>query len=135
MRKLTINPKLCTNCHICELACSFKQSQNLSLFKSCVNTVFLTSENITIPVTCLQCVEAACVSACPAKAISKNEKTGAVVIDYDLCIRCRTCIGACPFGNILFDDSPDRGKVYKCNLCSGDPMCAKFCPTQAELCR
>ncbi|MBU1628387.1 4Fe-4S dicluster domain-containing protein [bacterium] len=133
MRKLVINPKLCTNCHICELACSFKQSQQLSLFKTCINTVHLAQDNITIPITCLHCVEAACVSACPAKAISKNESTGAIEIDYELCIGCRTCMGACPFGNVLFDANSSKTGVYKCNLCKGDPMCAKFCPTQAIL--
>jgi Fe-S-cluster-containing hydrogenase component 2 len=31
----------------------------------------------------------------------------------------------CPFGNINFD--PARKKVMKCDLCDGDPQCAKFC--------
>ena len=133
MRKLTINPKLCTNCHICELACSFKQSQSISLFKSCINTIHLTDEELTVPVVCLQCVEPACMAACPSGAIFRNEETGAIEIDYEKCIGCRTCVGACPFGNMLIDNDRQEGGVFKCDLCKGEPMCARFCPTQAIL--
>ena len=129
--QLIVDYSKCTGCRICELACSFKQSQQLSLFKSCINTLHLENDDITVPIVCLQCAEAACMSACPSKAISLNEKTGAMEIDYELCIGCRTCVGACPFGNVLYDPHSSKTGVYKCNLCEGDPMCAKFCPTLA----
>jgi Fe-S-cluster-containing hydrogenase component 2 len=36
---------------------------------------------------------------------------------------------ACPFGTIFFD--PPSGVAAKCDLCAGDPACAKACPTGA----
>jgi Fe-S-cluster-containing hydrogenase component 2 len=41
-----------------------------------------------------------------------------------------SCVAGCPFGNMLSD--PDiQGYVFKCDLCYGDPICARFCPTGA----
>jgi Fe-S-cluster-containing hydrogenase component 2 len=35
------------------------------------------------------------------------------------------CAAVCPFGAINFDSIGKR--VIKCDLCDGDPLCAKFC--------
>ena len=35
----------------------------------------------------------------------------------------------CPFGNITYDEQ--EAKIIKCDLCGGDPACAKFCPSGA----
>jgi Fe-S-cluster-containing hydrogenase component 2 len=35
------------------------------------------------------------------------------------------CVSACPFGAMGFDQ--ERQKVFKCNLCDGDPQCVQFC--------
>jgi Fe-S-cluster-containing dehydrogenase component len=51
-----------------------------------------------------------------------------------LCIRCRCCLLACPFGAPRF---PDDGKMAKCDFCvSGvedglEPACVRVCPTRA----
>ena len=42
---------------------------------------------------------------------------------------CKVCTIACPFGTINYNSS--TGKVVKCDLCGGDPYCAKACPTGA----
>ena len=42
---------------------------------------------------------------------------------------CKMCVNACPLGNISY--SPIIQKVFKCDLCGGDPWCAKYCPTGA----
>jgi len=46
-----------------------------------------------------------------------------------LCVGCKVCTIACPFGTINFN--ADSGKVIKCDLCDDDPECAKACPTEA----
>jgi Fe-S-cluster-containing dehydrogenase component len=69
------------------------------------------------------------VKACPVEAFHRDEKTGAVLIDDDVCIGCRLCIDECPFGGISID--PDKERVIKCDLCGGDPQCVKYCPTSA----
>jgi Fe-S-cluster-containing hydrogenase component 2 len=37
------------------------------------------------------------------------------------------CMVGCPFGAVRYDST--RKKVFKCELCEGDPQCVKFCPT------
>jgi Fe-S-cluster-containing dehydrogenase component len=87
------------------------------------------SEERNIPILCLQCEDAACVQACPVEALVRNERTGAIEVREDRCIQCLACVPACPFGNIAVDPSTEM--VVKCDLCGGDPMCAKFCPEGA----
>lgn len=43
---------------------------------------------------CTRCMT--CVEACPEKAITFDEKTGAFATDMDACSRCRACVEACP---------------------------------------
>jgi anaerobic carbon-monoxide dehydrogenase iron sulfur subunit len=130
MKQLIITPKLCIDCHVCELACSFSHSQEFSMSNSRVKTIKYPREEVTVPEICLQCVDAACVQSCPATAIYVDESIGAVLIDYERCVGCMSCVGGCPFGNMLTD--PEAiGYVFKCDLCFGDPVCAKFCPTGA----
>ena len=47
----------------------------------------------------------------------------------DLCVGCKVCTIACPFGTVNYN--ADSGKVIKCDLCGGDPECSKACPTSA----
>jgi Fe-S-cluster-containing hydrogenase component 2 len=66
---------------------------------------------------------------CPVKAISRDRELDYVKIDYDVCIGCRTCVAVCPFGAMGFDVI-DK-KVFKCNLCDGEPQCVRFCEVKA----
>ena len=43
---------------------------------------------------------------------------------------CKVCTIACPFGTVNYN--ADSGKVIKCDLCGGDPECAKACPTRGH---
>jgi len=130
MKQLVIKPQLCTNCHICELACSFKHSSEFSLAHSRVRTIYHPEDDLTVPEICLQCVDAACMKSCPSKAIYVDDDLGCVLVNYSRCVGCLSCVGACPFGNML-QDAGKVGHVFKCDLCGGDPVCARFCPTGA----
>ena len=115
---LTISPEKCTNCGTCESVCP----------NSGVNVIHFEEVEISVPVMCMQCEDAACMKVCPRDAISRDEN-GAVVPDPKKCIACKMCISACPFGNISF--CPTTKQIEKCNLCGGEPRCAKYCPTRA----
>jgi len=83
----------------------------------------------SIPYTCTQCEEAWCMQVCPTNAISVNSEMGTKVVDENLCVGCKVCTMACPYGTINFNTR--SGKVTKCDLCGGDPKCADACPTDA----
>ena len=67
--------------------------------------------------------------ACPVEAIVVNAATGAKEVLEAVCVGCKVCTIACPFGTVNYRH--DTGKVIKCDLCGGDPWCAKACPTGA----
>ncbi len=51
--------------------------------------------------------------------------TGAIAVDAEKCTGCGMCIDACP-GRIPHIH-PQSGKILICDLCNGDPACAKVC--------
>lgn len=126
---LFINYEKCTGCRQCELVCSVQHTGASNPSRANIHVVKWEAEGFYLPVFCQQCVDAPCMNVCPKKAISREEESGRVVIDYDLCIGCRACVVACPFGAMGFD-SIDQ-KVIKCDLCDGDPQCVRFCETRA----
>jgi len=89
-------------------------------------------------ISCLHCVDPSCVSACPVSAMTKDAVTGIVGYDKDICIGCRYCVGACPFGVPRFQYDTPIPKISKCQLCRHRPegkysACAEVCPTGATL--
>ena len=48
------------------------------------------------PIACMQCEKPPCVKVCPVRT-TYREPDGIIVIDYNWCIGCRMCIGACPY--------------------------------------
>jgi len=126
--RFIIDPVLCTGCRTCEIACAFSHSRNNKPGLSRIYPL-AHAEDQYVPVTCLQCDDAACVKSCFFDALRRNEETGAIEVNMDRCVRCHACEAACPFGCALFDDMHDE--IVKCDLCGGDPACAHFCPTKA----
>ena len=68
-------------------------------------------------------------NVCPVGAISRDENHGFLNVDHDMCIGCRSCVAACPFGAMNYTRI-DK-KVFKCDLCGGDPQCVRFCEIKA----
>ncbi|MGA2106196.1 MAG: 4Fe-4S dicluster domain-containing protein [Syntrophorhabdales bacterium] len=131
MRKyLSIDVKKCSNCRVCQVWCSFTKIGAVGPAYARIRPYSLDSEGITVPNVCNHCEEAFCMAICPTKALYRRDESGAVIINYDACIGCRSCIVACPFGAVFLD--PD-GKVIKCDLCNGlpEPVCQARCPRGA----
>jgi anaerobic carbon-monoxide dehydrogenase iron sulfur subunit len=123
-----VSVERCIACGKCELACAFAHGQGGAPGTSRIHVLRQGPER-GIPLTCLQCHDPACVAACPAGALVRDEATGAIALQENRCIRCGICVAACPFGNML-QETPGR-RVAKCDLCGGEPRCVPFCPTHA----
>lgn len=129
MQALEIHPDKCTGCKQCELACSYVQLGAFQPSRSVIKVHIFDEQASFAPYTCFQCDEAWCMQACPVNAIDVDEQTGAKIVLDEVCVGCKLCVIACPFGTIFFDKADD--KAAKCDLCAGDPACAHACPTAA----
>ncbi|MCP5416654.1 MAG: 4Fe-4S dicluster domain-containing protein [Chromatiaceae bacterium] len=129
MRSLSITPAKCTGCLQCEMACSFEKEGVFNPARSRIKVFLFEHEGRNVPYTCTQCADAWCKNACPTEAIQINAVTGAKEVINSLCVGCKVCTIACPFGTVNYSHA--TGKVIKCDLCGGDPACAKACPTEA----
>jgi Fe-S-cluster-containing hydrogenase component 2 len=126
---LMINHEKCTGCRLCELVCSVTHEGVSNPSRSRINIIKWEAEGLYIPMSCQQCEDAPCMTICPVKAISRDQELDYVKIDYDVCIGCRSCVAVCPFGAMGFNVI-DK-KVFKCDLCEGDPQCVRFCDVKA----
>ena len=124
-KTLVVIPAKCTGCGTCKLACAMIKGKGGAIARSRIH-IYTTAPEEHVQVTCLQCVEAACIKVCTTGALVRNESTGAIEVYEDRCIGCGLCETGCPFGHMHFDTS--KGKPEKCDLCGGDPACARFCP-------
>jgi len=126
---LFIDPEKCTGCRICETACSMHHEKVANPSLSRIHVAKWETAGLYIPVVCVQCESPICETVCPVKAIRRDEKTGAVLINYEACVGCRLCALYCPFAGAQIDSK--KGRVLKCDLCDGNPVCAKFCDPKA----
>jgi len=126
---LTIDPEKCTGCRNCELVCSVRHYgvSNPSLAR--IQVVKWEHIGVYVPMSCQQCEEAPCLEVCPKDAIYRDDVLESVAVDHDLCIGCKMCVAACPFGAMRWNSG--RSRVFKCDLCDGDPQCVRFCYTKA----
>ena len=129
MQALQIHPDKCTGCKQCELACSYVQIGAFQPSRSVIKVHIFDEQASFAPYACFQCDEAWCMQACPVNAIDIDENTGAKIVIDEVCVGCKLCVIACPFGTIFFDKTDDI--AAKCDLCAGDPACAHACPTAA----
>lgn len=129
----------CVGCHACVVACASENATAPGGFWRQVVT-FNEDRHPSLPVfhlslACNHCLDAPCERHCPALAIARDARTGAVLIDADRCIGCRYCSWVCPYDAPRFDAG--RGVMGKCTLChhrlleDGTPACTTACPTGA----
>ena len=126
---LLTNSKKCTGCRSCELACSLEHFQEFSYELSAMRVLKFEERARNYPIVCLHCENPPCAEACPTHALIKNDANGRVELREADCNQCQQCIEACPFRAIFFN--PRRNRIIKCDLCDGDPACAKACAPEA----
>jgi Fe-S-cluster-containing dehydrogenase component len=100
------------------------------------------SRTVHFPRSCLHCEKPACVDVCPTGASYKRGADGIVLVNEDLCIGCKLCSWACPYGARDYDYETRTMKkctlcidrIYNENLVEVDrvPACVASCPTSAR---
>lgn len=177
---MAIDLRRCIGCQACATACKFANNLPKDLSYNVVytkadddwNTLGTavvrgalandnaggTFPNCTLnflPMQCQHCEKPACLDVCPTGATAKDEETGIVSVDSELCIGCESCIKACPYEGVRtlikspeyyldvvvgeYDAPPHKGgTVEKCTFCKnlidrGDvPACMQLCPGRAR---
>jgi carbon-monoxide dehydrogenase iron sulfur subunit len=122
---LVVDHEKCTGCRLCEMVCAVKHTGVNNPTRSRIHVVKWPLEGFELPMLCQQCEDAPCCAVCPKGALSQDSLLGRVALNYDLCIGCKLCVMACPFGGMGIDSAIRR--VIKCDLCDGDPICVRFC--------
>jgi len=105
-----------------------------------------------LSVNCQHCENPPCVKVCPVGATYIGED-GIVEMNYDKCIGCRNCMGACPYNARHFNWATpsisedkinplvpvrEKGVVEKCTFCKHRtrkgllPRCVEVCPVGAR---
>jgi len=145
----------CIGCQACMIACA-RAHENVPAQKLAELSVpfhsrvkVINAPEVTVPIQCRQCEDSPCAKVCPAHAIAL--KGSEIEITKELCIGCKRCVRACPFGAISV--TVDRSKpseaftldtqkkpkkklrftIDKCDLCADTDglACVDICPAQA----
>jgi carbon-monoxide dehydrogenase iron sulfur subunit len=126
---VSVNPRKCTGCGICEYACALeKEKDTMNPIRSRIRVVRMTPM-FNFALACRSCEDAKCVTACPEKALTQQEQTGIIMVKEKQCKGCDWCVQACPHGGITIHS--DTGIAVACDLCEGEPKCVEFCPEEA----
>jgi sulfite dehydrogenase (quinone) subunit SoeB len=159
---LVIDLDTCVGCHACVTACKGWNDQGQTgplgdadpfgadpsgVFLNRVHSYQVTpahgpAQIVNMPMSCLHCEDAPCVTVCPTGASYKRAEDGIVLVNPDTCIGCGLCAWACPYGARELD--PAAGVMRKCTLCvdriynetldpqDREPACVRTCPTGAR---
>ena len=129
VKVLVVDSERCIGCKLCEVVCSVKKERVSDPSRSRIHVLLWEREKGALPVFCQHCEEPLCTLVCPVNAIKREESTGLIITDRELCVGCGGCVSVCPLLGAGFDGL--EKKALRCDLCQGDPACVKYCPAGA----
>lgn len=122
---MVIDLDKCTGCQACTVACKEEnnvphgspeeQKRRREIYWNKViavtNGKYPHVQTVLIPMPCMHCEQAPCVTVCPAKATYRRED-GIVMQDFRKCIGCKYCMVACPYEARSFNGKEQEEKDY-----------------------
>ena len=124
MRALLFDNTKCVGCGACMAACREhnrlpgKDSTELGANQfTVVKQAKGKDGDINYRRLCMHCADPTCASVCPVGALHKTA-AGPVVYDAEICLGCRYCIQACPFGIPKYEWTAVAPRVRKCGFCA-----------------
>ncbi len=140
-KAINLDVELCAGCGACVVACMDQNDIYPEKGQPAFRRIHRVEEGqspdasiLYVSTACMHCEDSPCVMGCPTGAIARDGRTGAVLVNRDLCIGCHSCALACPFGVPRYDSEE---KMLKCRLCVErvevglEPACVRICPTGA----
>ncbi len=107
-----IDLKRCYGCYSCQVACKAENHTPKGIdWAKCISVEtgsYPGTLRQMIPLVCQMCSEPECEVVCPTGATQQDEN-GIVTVDANLCIGCKACMLACPYGA---RQSADRWDTY-----------------------
>jgi class I fructose-bisphosphate aldolase len=134
--RLRVVSAQCTGCQLCVTACVEAHEPGLfgnHLARLSVASLALGQNKVSYCTLCKKCIE-----VCPTEALRWHAESGAVELIPENCTACDKCVDICPTHVVSRSDEglqlADRDLPWLpviCDLCNGDPACARICPTGA----
>lgn len=158
---MVVDLKRCIGCYGCLVACKAEHATPPGILWARVLKEeygkYPAVRRISLPILCMHCKDPECLRVCPTGATTQRDD-GVVQIDAELCIGCRYCITACPYGARYFNGEEltyfgegritpyeevgyrqhKVGTVQKCDLCKDrleegqEPACVANCMAKSR---